>query len=144
MTRTLIVALALTALALAGCSGGESEETKVQKAAMAFFGDNPNVFLPPLNSDFECGIQRGKAPEQGATPYPDTHGTCRWDVVRQGDSWQATFSESWACSDFSLEKSGYASCSGAQGSHAWEWSVDQDLKVVPIKDSGNYAPDMPQ
>lgn len=142
--RIIFVALALTCLALAACTGGDSEETKVLKATMEYFGDDPKLHVPPIGNDFQCGINRAKVHEQGSTPYPAIAGVCRWDVERQGGDWQVTFAEAWECGDFSLDVPGYPSCSGEQGSHVWNWLVTADLQVVPLDDRGNYAPDMPQ
>lgn len=142
--RILIAPLAFAALALAACTGGDSEQTKVLKAAMEFFGDDPKLHVPPVGNDYQCGINGAKVQDQGATPYPAIGGICRWDIEQQANAWHVTFAEAWECGDFSLEVPGYPSCSGDQGSHVWEWLVSEDLQVVPLGDRGNYAPDMPQ
>lgn len=141
--RILVAVLAFFVLALAACTGGDSEQTKVLKATMVYFGDDPKLHVPPVGNDFQCGINQARVQEQGATPYPEIGGICRWDIEDRSGAWHVRFAEAWECGDFSLNAPGYPPCLD-QGSHVWEWLVSRELQVVPLDDRGNFAPDMPQ
>jgi len=140
----ILFALGFGLLALVACTGGDDEQTKVLKTVMVFFGDDPKLYTPPINNDYQCGINQARVQPQGATPYPAIGGICRWTLEKQANAWNVRFAEAWSCADFKANVPGYPPCSGDQGSHVWEWFVDPDFKVRPLDDRGNFAPDMPQ
>ena len=141
--RFMIVALMAGGLVLSACGGGgETEQTKALRAAIAFEGDDANAPLPPLDQSYDCSINVASQPTPPATPISSVFGNCMWKMEQQSNVWFATFSETWSCSDFSADVANYPPCSLGTGTHTWHYLVDSLQHVEPLTDDGNFAPDM--
>ena len=138
--RFLLATIIFVSMALAAC-GGESGQGKALSATLAYFGDDPRA-VPPVGVEYACGITVAEQPPSPAPTIPAVAGSCRWDVLEQGESWHVTFKERWACRDFRRDAPPYPTCPPTSGFHQWDFVVDSSFHVSALPDDGNFAPDM--
>lgn len=144
--RTLLACLVLVSFVFVACRGGggggdDTAQTKALQAAMELFGDDPGT-IPPINQDAHCEITVRQPVRAGTTPPPPVPGICNWTMTSVGDTWFITFSETWDCAAFNVEADGYPACSGATGTHSWDFLVDGNLVAMQLADHGHFAPDI--
>lgn len=148
MLRLLLPGLTAICLVAAACGGGSdnssgtTDQQRALSSAMSFIGDDPSN-LPPIGRQYDCVINIIHQPPSPQPTLKAVHGTCKWDVAPQGDSWLVDFEETWFCSDFAAKAPGFPDCDSVTGQHSWQYLVNlRDQTVDTLSDRGQYAPDM--
>ena|SRR5438093_2984946 len=136
--RALILSVLLGAtLGLCACGGGSDQDAVIAVTTFLRQQQPSKTEMPPAGALIPGAGDECVITGPNATPGTAIRARCEWSVEENGQIKVVKVTETWKCADFNTLAGNPGFCQGEEGSHTWNYELDQDGKIRLLIENGS-------